>query len=135
MRITTKSRYATRMILDIAVHGVDGPVLSRDIAERQNISVKYLEKLIRELRRAGLIESRRGPLGGHRLAKSPNDITVGDIVRIMECPPKFDECNCVDSDCVDCSQAESCLTRAIWIETARTMYKKLDSFVIGELVE
>lgn len=123
------------MILDIAIHGGDGPVLSRDIARRQNISIKYLEKLIRELRRAGLIESRRGPQGGHKLAKSPSEITVGDIVRIMECPPKFDECDCIDSDCVDCPQSDGCLTRNIWIETARHMYEKLDSFVIGNLVD
>lgn len=135
MRITTKSRYATRMILDIALHGRNGPVLGRDIAERQDISIKYLEKLIRELRKAGLIESRRGPQGGHMLAKSADEITVGDIVRIMECPPKYDDCSCAENDCLNCEQAEDCLTRAIWVETTRSMYRKLDSFVIGELVK
>ncbi|MDC0335888.1 Rrf2 family transcriptional regulator [Pseudodesulfovibrio sp.] len=135
MRITTKSRYATRMILDIALHGRQGPVQSRDIAERQDISVKYLEKLIRELRQAGLIESRRGPQGGHMLAKPADAITVGDIVRIMECPPKNDDCACPDVTCEDCVQAEGCLTRDIWMETTRCMFEKLDSFVIGELVK
>lgn len=123
------------MILDIALHGQQGPVQSRDIAERQDISLKYLEKLIRELRKAGLIESRRGPQGGHLLAKSASDITVGDIVRIMECPPKYDECACADADCIDCPQSDDCLTRSIWVETAKTMYAKLDSFIIGELVK
>ena len=134
MRITTKSRYATRMILDIAQYGRQGPVHSRDIAERQDISLKYLEKLIRMLRNAGFIESRRGPRGGHLLAKPASDITVGDIVRVMECPPKYDDCACAEDGCLDCPMAENCLTRDIWVETARSMYDKLDSFVIGELV-
>lgn len=134
MKITTKSRYATRMVLDIALHDHDGPVQSRDIAARQNISLKYLEKLIRELRKAGLIESRRGPQGGHLLAKPADEITVGDIVRIMECPPQYDDCACADKSCSDCDMADDCLTRSIWVETARAMYDKLDSYVIGELV-
>ncbi len=123
------------MILDIAAHGKETPVQSRDIAERQDISIKYLEKLIRELRKAGLIESRRGPQGGHMLAKPAEEITVGDIVRIMECPPKYDDCACADNDCVDCPQAEDCLTRSIWVETTRCMFEKLDSFVIGNLIK
>ncbi|WP_247648313.1 Rrf2 family transcriptional regulator [Pseudodesulfovibrio sp. zrk46] len=122
------------MILDIAVHGQDGPVQSRDIAERQCISLKYLEKLIRELGRAGLIESRRGPQGGHMLAKDPMEITVGDIVRIMEKPPKYDDCACAENDCMECPQSDFCLTRSIWVETTRCMFEKLDSFVIGDLV-
>ena len=123
------------MILDIALHGRQGPVQSRDIAERQDISVKYLENLVRELRKGGLIESRRGPQGGHMLAKPANEITVGDIVRIMECPPKYDDCACADNDCMDCPHSEGCLTRDIWVETTRCMFEKLDSFIIGELVE
>ena len=123
------------MVLDIAMHGCQGPVQSRDIAERQDISIKYLEKLIRELRKAGLIESRRGPQGGHMLAKSADDITVGDIVRIMECPPKYDDCACADDNCEDCPLVDACLTRNIWVETTRCMFEKLDSFIIGELVK
>ncbi|MBC17144.1 MAG: hypothetical protein CL942_08840 [Desulfovibrio sp.] len=136
MRITTKSRYATRMVLDIALHCDNGPVQSRDIAERQNISLKYLEKLIRELRRAGLIESRRGPQGGHLLARPADSITVGDIVRIMECPPKYDDCTCTaGGECDACPQAQTCLTKAIWVETTRAMFEKLDTFIIGELLD
>jgi len=123
------------MILDIALHGLDSPVHSRDIAERQDISIKYLEKLIRELRRGGLIESRRGPQGGHMLAKAPSDITVGDIVRIMECPPKYDDCVCADTECMDCPQSGDCLTRDIWVETTRFLFEKLDSFIIGDLLK
>ena len=122
------------MILDIAQYGRKGPVHSRDIAERQDISLKYLEKLVRMLRSAGLIESRRGPRGGHMLAKSAHAITVGDIVRVMECPPTYDDCACSDGDCRDCPMNEGCLTKEIWMETFRSMYEKLDSFVIGRLI-
>ena len=123
------------MVLDIALHDCDGPVQSRDISGRQNIPLKYLEKLIRELRKAGLINSRRGPQGGHMLAKSPDEITVGDIVRIMECPPQYDDCACVDKTCSECTMVDQCLTRGIWVETTRTMYEKLDSYVIGDLIK
>ena len=126
MRITTKSRYATRMVLDIALHDSGGPVQSRDIAMRQSIPLKYLEKLIRELRKAGLIDSRRGPQGGHTLAKPAAEISVGDIVRIMECPPQYDDCACADKTCSECTMSDECLTHGIWVETARAMYDKLD---------
>ncbi|WP_243545328.1 RrF2 family transcriptional regulator [Pseudodesulfovibrio tunisiensis] len=134
MRITTRSRYATRMVIDIALHCDEGPVQIGDIARRQNISVKYLEKLIRELRKAGLIRSRRGPQGGHMLARPASEITVGDIVRVLECPPDSDGCDCAEKVCGTCSRAGECITRGIWIETARGMYEKLDSYVIGNLV-
>ncbi len=125
------------MVLDIALHGQDGPVQSRDIAERQDISIKYLEKLIRELGKAGLIESRRGPQGGHMLVKDAMEITVGDIVRIMETPPKYDDCECTDAerDCNGCAQSDGCLTRDVWIETNRAMFAKLDSFIIGQMIK
>jgi len=123
------------MVLDIALHDSEGPVQGRDIARRQNIPLKYLEKLIRELRKAGLIDSRRGPQGGHMLAKSAADISVGDIVRIMECPPQYGDCACDDKDCSECAMAHECLTRGIWVETTRVMFDKLDSYVISNLLK
>ena len=78
MRLTTRSRYGTRLLLDIALNQDKGWVNTTDIARRQNISQKYIEKLITGLRRNGLIESKRGPFGGHKLAKASEDITVGD---------------------------------------------------------
>jgi len=80
MRLTTKSRYGTRLILDLAIYAKEGPVPLGDVAKRQNISVKYLEQLILKLKKAGFIESQRGPFGGHMLVKSPSEITIGDIV-------------------------------------------------------
>ena len=134
MRITTKSRYATRMVLDIALHQKDGPVQIGDISRRQNISLKYLEKLIRELRKAGLIISRRGPQGGHQLAKPAQDITVGDIVRVLDCPPQVDDCVRAEKICGECTLAGQCITRGIWIDTTRVMFEKLDTYVVASLI-
>ena len=83
MRLTTRSRYGTRLLLDIALNQDRGWVNTTDIARRQKISQKYIEKLITGLRRGGLIESKRGPFGGHKLAKPPLNITVGDVVRAL----------------------------------------------------
>lgn len=123
------------MVLDIALHDREGPVQSRDIARRQNIPLKYLEKLIRELRRSGLIDSRRGPQGGHVLAKPATDISVGDIVRIMECPPQYGVCACEDKEYHECSMAYECLTQGIWVDTTRVMFEKLDSYIISNLLK
>lgn len=130
MRITTKSRYATRMVLDIALHGQEGPVPISDIAQRQGISEKYLEKLINELKKAGLITSRRGVGGGHSLARPASRITAGDIVRALEKTETLAPC----SDCGECTAAGQCMTRGIWIEAAQAMMDKLDSVSIQDLL-
>ena len=84
MKLTTKSRYGTRLMLDLAINAQEGPVSLNDVANRQNISMKYLEHLTRSLKRVELIKSKRGPFGGHMLAKPPEEISVGDIVRALE---------------------------------------------------
>ena len=130
MRITTKSRYGTRMILDIALHGEEGPVPISDIAKRQGISEKYLEKLINELKKSGFIKSRRGVGGGHALARPASEITVGDIVRALEKTENLAPC----SECGECNRAGQCMTRGIWIEAAQAMMNTLDSMTIESLL-
>lgn len=130
MRITTKGRYGTRMVLDIALYGQGGPVPIADIARRQGISEKYLEKLINELKKAGLIKSRRGVGGGHTLAKPTSQITVGDIVRALEKEETQEPC----SECGVCNRAGQCMTRGIWIEASQAMLDRLDAISIEELV-
>lgn len=131
MRLTTRSRYGTRMVLDIALHGKDQPVRIGDIADRQGVSVKYLEKLIRELKRAGYIKSKRGPRGGHMLTRPPEDISVGEIVSVLEGETLLVDC---DKDATGCPRQAVCLTRSIWKEASEAMYKKLNSFTFGDLV-
>jgi Rrf2 family transcriptional regulator, iron-sulfur cluster assembly transcription factor len=131
MKLTTRSRYGTRMILDMAKYGQDGPVRIKDIAERQGVSVKYLEKLVRELKQAGFVKSRRGPRGGHELAKPLSEITVGAIVRVLEGDLALVDC-CDDGQA--CPRLEHCPTRSVWIEAARAMHASLDAVSLADLL-
>lgn len=119
------------MALDIAQNGATSPVRISDIAARQGVSVKYLEKLIRELKQAGFIKSKRGPRGGHMLAVPPEDITVGEIVRVLEGDVSLVECKTGDDVC---SRFEDCVTRNLWVEAAEAMYVKLNSITLADLL-
>lgn len=131
MRLTTKSRYGAKMFLDIALHGDDGPVRIGDISRRQGISVKYLEKLIRTLKDAKFIKSKRGPRGGHLITRPLAEISVGDIVRALEGHAQLEEFlgpgAAVSSD-------ERCVTLRVWHEASQAMFEKLDSISFSELV-
>ena len=134
MRLTTKSRYGTRLILDLAINAQNGPVPLGDVSKRQNISLKYLEHLIRKLKKAGLIKSQRGPYGGHMLKKLPVDITVGDIVRTLEKTTAITDCaETEDRLCGVCNRAGDCLSRWVWIEASEAMFKRLDEITIQSL--
>lgn len=135
MRLTTKSRYGTRLILDLAVYAQKGPVPLGDVSKRQNISLKYLEHLIRKLKQAGFIKSQRGPFGGHMLAKAPEKITVGDIVRTLEETTAITDCaEKKEKLCGICNRAGDCLSRWVWIEASRAMFARLDEITIGSLL-
>jgi len=135
MRLTTKSRYGTRLILDLAANAKAGPVPLGDVSKRQNISLKYLEQLIIKLKKAGLVKSHRGPFGGHMLAKAPNKITVGDIVRTLEESTAITDCAERDVQlCGVCNQAGDCLSRWVWIEASKAMFDRLDKITIGSLI-
>lgn len=131
MRLTTRSRYGTRMALDIAQHCDDGPVRIQDIADRQGVSVKYLEKLIRKLKESGFIKSKRGPRGGHTLARPAAEIPVGEIVRVLEGDGTLVECRTGNDDCL---RHEECLTRRLWNEAAEAMYDRLNSYTLADLL-
>jgi len=132
MKLTTRSRYGTRLALDIALHGADGPVRIKDIARRQGISVKYLEKLVRDLKQAGFIISRRGPKGGHQLAKPQDKISVGEIVSVLEGDLSLVDCV---AESENCPRVADCMTRNVWVQAARAMSDKLHSITLAELVE
>ncbi len=135
MRLTTKSRYGTRLILDLAVNAKKGPVPLGDVSKRQNISLKYLEQLILKLKNAGLVKSQRGPFGGHMLAKSPEAISVGDIVRTLEETTAITDCaEKKEKLCGVCNNAGDCLSRWVWIEASNAMFERLDQITIGSLL-
>ena len=134
MRLTTRSRYGTRLLLDIALNQDRGWVNTTDIARRQKISQKYIEKLTTGLRRGGLIESKRGPFGGHKLAKPPLNITVGDVVRALEEKVALTQCAEGEPICGECSLAGECVTQFVWIEASNVLMQTLDSYRLGDLI-
>lgn len=136
MRLTTKSRYGTRLIIDLAIYAREKPVPLGDVAKRQNISLKYLEHLTRKLKSAKIITSRRGPFGGHMLARKPEDITVGDIVRTLEDSATITDCAEEDTQlCGVCNRAGDCLSRWVWVEAGKAMFERLDQITIKGLLQ
>jgi Rrf2 family protein len=132
MKLSTRSRYGTRMMLDLAEHYDDGPIQIGDISKRQDISVKYLEQVIIPLKTGNYINSVRGPKGGHMLAKSPEEITIGEIVNVLE--GGIDLTGCVGNP-DECQRSSGCPTRSVWEEATKAMYDKLNSITLRELAE
>lgn len=131
MKLSTRSRYGTRLLLDMAQRYDQGPVQLGAIAKRQDISVKYLEQLIIPLKRAQYVKSVRGPRGGHMLAKSPDEITVGEVVRLLEGGVRLTDCT---ENPGICARADQCLTRRVWKEATRAMYDKLNSLTLADVL-
>ena len=132
MRLSTRSRYGTRMMLDLAQHYDEGPVRIGGIAQRQDISVKYLEQLIIPLKKGNFIKSVRGPKGGHMLARPPEEIRVGEIVRVLE--GGTDLADCIGNP-EKCERSRHCPTRGIWAEASKAMYEKLNSMNLSEMLK
>ena len=131
MKLSTKTRYGTRLLFDLARHYQNGPVQIGEVARRQDISVKYLEQIIRPLKQAGLIFSVRGPKGGHLLAKPPEEISIGEVVRLLE--NEADLVGCV-SNPENCEKSDDCPVRLVWQDGTHAMYEKLDAIKISDLV-
>jgi Rrf2 family iron-sulfur cluster assembly transcriptional regulator len=132
MKLSTRSRYGTRLLLDMAQHYDQGPIQLGDIAKRQDISVKYLEQIIIPLKKANYVLSVRGPKGGHFLAKPPEDITLGEIVALLEEGLSLVECS---EHAEVCGRSATCPTRPIWKEAAQAMFDKLDAITLADLAE
>jgi Rrf2 family protein len=131
MKFSTKSRYGTRLMLDMALHYDQGPVQLGDIAKRQDISVKYLEQIIIPLKKERYIKSVRGPKGGHILTKPPAEITVGEIVALLERGDSLTECSLNPQVC---GRAARCPTRYVWKEAARAMFERLSAITLADLM-
>ncbi len=132
MKLSTRSRYGTRLMLDMAQHYKEGPIQLGDIAKRQDVSVKYLEQIIIPLKKARYIKSVRGPKGGHTLTKPPEQITVAEIVALLEAGTNLVDCT---EDSTVCERADRCPTRLIWQEASEAMFARLQSITLADLVE
>jgi Rrf2 family transcriptional regulator, cysteine metabolism repressor len=132
MKLSTRGRYGTRALLDLALHRGEEPILLRDISARQQISLPYLEHLIGPLIAAGILRSTKGYKGGISLAKAPEEIKLSEIIQLLEGSTAPVEC--VDNPKV-CSRSESCVTRDIWSELKKAMNGVLESTTLQDLVE
>jgi Rrf2 family iron-sulfur cluster assembly transcriptional regulator len=131
MKLSTRSRYGTRLLVHLARHQNQGPVQIGDIAKRENISVKYLEQIIQPLKKSRLVTSMRGPKGGHLLAQKPENITLGQVVRLFEGHTDLVECV---SHPEKCNRADDCRIRLAWQEATQSLFERLDSITIAELI-
>ena len=132
MKLSTRGRYGVRLMLDLALHYGEGPILLRDIAERQGISEKYLWQLINPLKTTGLVNSQRGAHGGYVLGKAPEAISLKAILQILEGPLCL--VDCVDNPAL-CERAPSCISRDIWGEASKNMQQTLEDTTLAAMVE
>ena len=132
MRLSTRGRYGTRLMVDLAQHYAEGPVPLAEIAKRQDLSAKYLEQLIILLKGAGLIRSVRGRRGGYMLARRPEEISVGEIVETLE--GKLSVVDCVLEPEL-CYRAVDCPTRDIWVRMTDMIKKQLFSLNLGTIIK
>jgi Rrf2 family protein len=132
MKLSTRSRYGTRLMLEMALHYNEGPIQLGEIAKRQGVSVKYLEQIIIPLKKAHYIESVRGSKGGHILAKPPEAITVAEIVALLEDGSSL--VGCVENS-EACERAATCPTRFLWKEASEAMFDRLEAVTLADLVE
>jgi Rrf2 family iron-sulfur cluster assembly transcriptional regulator len=130
MRLTTKGRFAVTAMIDLALRQHDGPVTLAGIAERQNISLSYLEQLFGKLRRNQLVASVRGPGGGYCLAKPLDAVSVADIISAVDEP--LDATNCGGKR--NCHDDKPCMTHVLWTSLNTRMYEYLSSVTLAELV-
>ena len=133
MTISSRGRYALRMMIDIAENCASGFVPVKDIARRQEISVKYLEQIVSQLTRAGLLRSGRGSLGGYTLTKTPKEYTVGEILRASE--RTLAPVSCLVEDAPKCHRADFCQTLAFWKGLGGAIDKYIDSVNLQSLMK
>ncbi|MBQ8946376.1 MAG: Rrf2 family transcriptional regulator [Lachnospiraceae bacterium] len=133
MKVSTKGRYALRLMLDLAIYNTGDPVALKDIARRQDISEKYLEQIISMLGKAGLVQAIRGSQGGYLLRRDPAEYTVGDILRVTEGDLSLVEC--ISPNGVECDREANCVTVRVWEKLTDAINQTADSISLADLVE
>lgn len=133
MKISTKGRYALRMMLDLAEHQSDGYIALKDIAMRQGVSKKYLEQIVPMLNKSNILQTNRGFQGGYRLAQAPDKYTVGDILRITE--GSLSPVACLDHDPVECERRDECATLPVWQGLKQVIDEYLDGITLQDILD
>lgn len=132
MQLTTKARYIIRALIDLSIHSEEGPVLVKDIALRQGMSARYLEQLLLAPKAAGMIRSTRGAHGGFTLTRAPSEITLREIIQIME--GSISPTECAD-DPGFCPNSNSCVTHETWVKIKKATDEILESTTLQDLVD
>ena len=134
MKLSTRGRYGLRAMIDMAQSEEKGPIAAHTIAQRQGISERYLEQLIVPLKRAGLVKSVRGSQGGYILGRNPEQITAGDIVRVLEGPIAPVEC-VSETNPESCKREDYCVTRVLWAKVRDSIAAVLDAYTLADLAK
>lgn len=133
MKISTKGRYALRMLLDLAEHQNDGFIALKDIAERQKISKKYLEQIVPILNKSDVLRTNRGFQGGYRLVKAPDQYTVGEILRLTE--GSLAPVACLEHEPIECERSGECATLPVWKGLYRVINEYLDGITLQDILD
>ena len=134
MKLSTKGRYGLRALIDLAQHGGEGPVSITSIAERQEISERYLVQLMSKLKKAGIIQSIRGAQGGYVLAKELEEVSVGEVLRALEGDLNPEECSGFLLE-GGCQAADNCVTKYVWQRINDSINQTVDEMNLKALVE
>ena len=132
MMISTRGRYALRVMIDLAEHATGTFTALKEVAQRQDISQKYLESIMSNLSKSGFVEGAQGKGGGYRLSRAPEDYKVGEILRLTE--GSLAPVECVDGE-GDCSRADRCVTIEVWRALKEAIDNVVDSITLADLVE
>jgi Rrf2 family protein len=133
MRLSTQSRYGVRAIFDIAYHSEGLETQVKDISRRQGISQRYLEQIFQKLKKAGIVGSKRGPSGGYFLIKTPESITIGEVIRITEGDITPVLCVNPEDSHQPCERSKECVTQMVWDEAGKRLKEYFDSVTIKDL--
>ena len=133
MKISTKGRYALRMLIDLAEHSGDGFIALKDIAERQCISKKYLEQIVPILNRSDILQTNRGFQGGYKLAQAPGKYTIGTILRLTE--GSLAPVACLDQNPIQCERSNGCVTLPIWQGLNKVINDYLDNITLQDILD
>lgn len=134
MKLSTRARYGLRALIDLGIHSETEAVSLQSIADRQNISMSYLEQLMAMLKKSGLVTSSRGAFGGYRLAKAAEELSVGDILRVLEGSLDAAACPGIENDGT-CQGADVCVAKIVWKRINDSITDAVDTLMLSELIQ
>ena len=133
MRLSTRGRYGLKAMYQLAMHYGEGPIPLKQIADKENLSENYLEQLVSQLRKEGLLTSVRGAQGGYMLSMPPEEITVGNVLRVLE--GNLAPADCIIEEDYGCENEENCVTKLVWIKIKDSIDEVVDSITLQDMID